>query len=482
MSPRIGFPNIFTLPFIKQATQALGRNFIKYCPKCSSNRFDIIMNYLFGKHDRLCFNCRLQATIFKTLISQFFTFFKIDSDTVEKLCADIVIRKVLKNYFKGLAIFGGRIPHVTGAPLSVVWNYTKKCNMKCPHCFSDAQYNQKSENELSTEEAKRVIDILEANDVIAVNFCGGEPLMRDDVFEVMKYTHDHGIIPSISTNATLLSKEVCQNLHNSGVRSLDISLDSVTPKIHDRLRGMSGSYEMAVNGIINAVEFGKYEEIILNTTLTDFNAHEIPQIYEFAKVSGATKYYVSSILPTGRGKKYIKHDVSHEIKKKVMNFMATKFIQHAQGRDELLVLGRGMPYYSRACDELSHGNIYPVCEIITGYEPQYQNLFNGKAANFIHALSSVFSGCATGLFYIGLDCDGMLIPCAPADHIKLGSILKKGLYEIWVNHPLLNKIRDRKKTQGKCATCHSKKYCGGCRLTAYGLTGNWQGSDLSCPY
>ena len=112
---------------------------------------------------------------------------KTDSHTLYHFATNTTFRKVLKNVFKGLAYFGFRIPFVTGAPLSVVWNYTKKCNLKCSHCFSDSHFNQKSKNELTIEEAKCVIDDLAANDVVTVNFCGGEPLTRDDLLDVMSY-------------------------------------------------------------------------------------------------------------------------------------------------------------------------------------------------------------------------------------------------------------------------------------------------------
>lgn len=473
---------IFSFPFIKQLLQVFGKNITRYCNKCDDNRFDLILDHFIGTRGDLCLKCHIQAEILKQILTRWFNYFKIDSLTLRKLCSDVLTRKVLKNFFKGLAIFGMRVPYVTGAPLSVVWNYTKECNLKCPHCFADSAFNHKSENELTTEEAMHVIDDLAANDVVMVNFCGGEPLTREDIFKIIKYTYDNDIIPSISTNATLLSKDVCQKLYDSGIRSISISLDSFNSENHDRLRQVPGAFDMAVNGISNAVEFGQFEEIIINSTLLDYNYQEIPQIYEFSKDLGATKYYVSRILPTGRGKNYMEHDVSHEIKKQVMKFMANKFIHHVQGKDEIMVLGRGMSYYSRACHELSNGAFYPHCEILTGYEPKYQNLFNGGAANLIHRLSPFFSGCATGLFYCGLDYDGNMIPCAPAGHIKLGNILKKGLHEIWTKHPVLNQIRQRNKINGKCSNCVGRYYCGGCRLTAYGLTGDWLGSDLSCPY
>ena len=474
--------NPFSLPLLKQGIMGFGRNFTKSCKKCNANRFDGILDYIFGKDNNLCFKCRVQANFFKFVLMRWFSFYNINHHTFYKLYTDSTLRKVLKNIFKGFAVFGFRIPFVTGAPLSVVWNYTKKCNLRCSHCFSDSKFKQKSEHELTTEEAKRVIDILAANDVVTVNFCGGEPLTRDDLFEVMKYTQDNDIYPSLSTNATLLTKDICKKVYDTGVRSVSISLDSISKKKHDKLRNMPGAFDMAIDGINNAIEFGKFDEIIINTTLADFNYEEIPQIYEFVKNLGATRFYVSRILPAGRGKYYITHDVNKKAKHNVMKFMAEKFIENIENNHGLEVLGRGMPYFSRSCYDLSNGNYYPLCEILTGYEDKYQNLFDGNTPNLLHRLSRFFSGCATGLFYCGLDCDGNVIPCAPAGQIKLGNILKEGLHHIWTKNAVLNQIRDRNKIKGKCSKCYTKDLCGGCRLTAYGLTNNWLESDLSCPY
>ncbi|TKJ23064.1 MAG: hypothetical protein CEE43_04935 [Promethearchaeota archaeon Loki_b32] len=474
--------NAFSIPLLKQGMMSFGRNFTKTCKKCNTNRFDGILDYIFGKNDNLCSRCRFQANAFKFVLMRWFSFFDISSHIFYKFYADKTFRKVLKNIFKGLAIFGLRMPFVTGAPLSIVWNYTKKCNLRCSHCFSDSKFKQKSKNELTTEEAKRVIDILAANDVITVNFCGGEPLTRDDLFEVMMYTQDNNIYPSLSTNATLMTKDICQKIYDTGVRSVSISLDSLSKNKHDNLRNIPGAFDLAIDGINNAIEFGKFDELIINTTLADFNYEEIPQIYEYVKNLGATRFYVSRILPVGRGKYYMTHDVDKKTKYNVMKFMAEKFIENIEDNQSLEVLGRGMPYFSRSCYELSNGHYYPLCEILTGYEAKYQDLFDGNTVNLLHRLSRFFSGCATGLFYCGLDCDGTVIPCAPAGHIKLGNILKEGLHNIWTKNTILNQIRNRSKIIGKCSKCITKNLCGGCRLTAYGLTDNWLESDLSCPY
>ena len=476
--------NLYSKPIINQTLQTIGKNYTKNCPRCNENKFDVIMNYLTDtNHNNICFSCRAQAKILKKLLSLYFNAYEIDNNTVKQLYENVKLRKVMKNFFKGLALFGYREPFVMGAPLSVVWNITKNCNLKCSHCFEDSHYQQKSNGDLSTSEAKKVIRILAANDVITLNFSGGEPLMRKDLFELMRYAYDNEIYPTISTNGTLLTKQNCIKLSESGVSSVTISLDSISSENHDRLRNVKGAYALAIKGIKNAAEVGKFKELIISTTLTDYNYKEIPQIYEYIQELGATRYYVGRLLPNGRGKNYMDHDPSKEIKRELMDFLAKKLIQSVQDKIEIPIITRGMPYFSKACYELSNGKIYPVCELITGYEPELQKSFNNKSANFIQKIASTIGGCASGLFYIGLDNKGQVQPCATSSHIKLGNILTQGLHDIWINNPMLNTIREQKKEKkGKCSTCNAKEFCGGCLVSAYGSTGDWHESDTNCPY
>ncbi|NHJ22186.1 MAG: radical SAM protein [Candidatus Lokiarchaeota archaeon] len=477
--------NIYQAPFLKQILQTLGRNYSKYCHKCKSTRYDVAISYLIEEKKNkgeICLKCRLKAGILSIIIKMFFFVYGFELNKISQFYSNTRTRRVIKNFFKGLALFGLRKPFTMGAPLSVVWNVTSNCNLKCSHCFADANFNQHSESDLSTKEAKKVIRMLAANDIITLNFCGGEPLMRNDLFELISYARDFGISPSISTNATLLNKEVCEELYNSGVRSITISLDGLSAKSHDHLRNVKGAYDMTINGIKVAAEFGKFDELIIATTLTDYNHSEVPLLYDYVKELGATRYYLGRLLPVGRGKSYIKHDPSPEVKRNVLKLLAQKLIKSVRDKDEIMVITRGMPYFSRICYELSSGSIYPLCELITGYETKLTDAFENKIANFIQRISSVFSGCAAGLFYIGLDSQGNVLPCATSSHIKLGNILNQGLHDIWLNNSTLNLIRERRKKKGKCARCFGKEFCGGCRLTAYNMTGDWLESDFSCPY
>ncbi|MFW9874876.1 MAG: radical SAM protein [Candidatus Thorarchaeota archaeon] len=146
----------------------------------------------------------------------------------------------------------------------------------------------------------------------------------------MNYTPESGIYPSISTNATLLTIEKCQTIYDTIVRCVSISLDSCSVDKHDSLRNVPGVYDMAINGLNNVIEFGKLDKLIINTTLTDFNYHEIPHIYEYVKELGISRYYESRMLPAGRGKYYMKHDASNATKRRVMRFMAEKFIENIE--------------------------------------------------------------------------------------------------------------------------------------------------------
>ena len=137
----------------------------------------------------------------------------------------------------------------------VVWNSTKTCNLKCMHCYmqSDAQ---KYKDELTTEEAKKFIDDLADFHVPVLLFSGGEPLIRPDFFELAEYAEKKGVRPTLSTNGTLITREVAQRIKDIGVGYVGISLDGLKD-VNDKFRGVEGAYEKAMQGIENCVAVGQ---------------------------------------------------------------------------------------------------------------------------------------------------------------------------------------------------------------------------------
>ena len=199
-------------------------------------------------------------------------------------------------------------------------------------------------------------------------------------------------------------------LNEVGVSSVNISLDGSLPETHERIRNFEGCFDLAVRGIKNSIKYGNFSEVIVNTTLTKFTLADIPSIYEFVKSLGVKKYYVSRILPTGRGRNFSRFDVSPEEKLKTLTFMYEKLNDSLNGNSEIPTLARGMTYFSRVCREMSNGSFFPVCEILTGFEKSHLQTFGNNLPYLITQLGEYFSGCATGLYYCGISPQGDVLP------------------------------------------------------------------------
>lgn len=462
-------------------TKAFASHITAYCSRCDANRLDLLMEYYANPKFKLCMDCLLHARIFVFLADSIFSNLRLEKDRVMAFFEKPLYRKTVKNLIKRVAKFGITKPFIAGTPIAVVWNFTHQCNLRCSHCYVDAE-NSLGNSELSTKDCCKVIDKLVEADVAELNFTGGEPLVRKDFFEVTRYASEQQLNVTLASNGIQLTKENVLKLKKIGVTSINISLDGVSPKNHERIRNAEGSFDLAVKEIENSVKYGNFSEVIVNTTLTKFTIQEIPKIYEFVKKLGATKYYVSRILPVGRGKGFSKYDGSPKEKIKVLRFLYEKFKGSIDSNNEIPALARGMTYYSKVCYEESRGKLFPVCEILTGFEKTHLQNFGNNLPNVITTISEFFTGCAAGLFYCGLSPEGEVLPCAPATNMKLGNLLENSLEDIWSHHPIFKQLRKRNKIRGKCSSCSVKSLCGGCRLTSFGTTGDWLASDPSCPF
>ena len=136
----------------------------------------------------------------------------------------------------------------------VVWNVTQQCNLNCIHCYSLSK-NIRYHGELTTAEGKTLIkDIAEFKSPVIL-FSGGEPLMRPDIFELIDYAKKMGMRAVLSTNGTLITKEVANRLFHLGLSYVGVSLDGVGA-VNDKFRGMNGAFDAALEGIRNCKEAG----------------------------------------------------------------------------------------------------------------------------------------------------------------------------------------------------------------------------------
>lgn len=266
--------------------------------------------------------------------------------------------------------------------------------------------------------------------------------------------------------------------YDSGIMGVEIGLDGATPDTHDFLRNSQGSFEAAVKGIKSCVNLG-FEDVTIATTLYKGNIEELPEIIDLAEELGATKFYLNRIIAAGRGKNISHLDVSSDQMIKALDHLCDRFKRATSG-EGILCCARGMTYFARTCYERSGGAIFPVSEVLTGYEGIFKD-FGSEVSKIVQKLAKGFGGCSAGLTYCGLSAQGELLPCVIAP-INLGNLLEKDLEEIWVENEVLNYIRDRRKLKGACGRCYYNGICGGCRYTAYEMLGDWLSPDPSCPY
>jgi len=317
-------------------------------------------------------------------------------------------------------------------PLVLSWNFTRRCNLKCAHCYINAT-TQELADELTTEESKRLIDqICEVSRPLLI-LSGGEPLLRSDVYEIISYGASKGLKMGLGSNGSLIDDAAARRLKDAGITTVSISLDSHIPEQHDEFRGVAGAWEKAVGAIKALRENGVLVQV--NTTVTQQNYDQIDDIMSLAESLGVENFHLFFLVPTGRGAKIA--DISPA---KYESMIKTVFAKAA--RHKL--------------------NVRPSCA------PQFMRI----AKNMGLDMRQWIRGCIAGLYYCRVYANGDITPC-PYLPIKLGNIREKSFKEIWFGSDMFKALRDFNALKGKCGICEYKLVCGGCRARAYGLSSDF---------
>ena len=306
----------------------------------------------------------------------------------------------------------------------VSWNVTNACNMYCAHCYRDA--GCKAEDELSTADAKKLLTEIKRAGFQIMIFSGGEPLMRPDILELVKFADSLGLFPVFGTNGTLITPQMARDLKAAGARAMGISLDSLDAAKHDKFRSFPGGWQGAVDGMKNCKAAGLPFQI--HTTVMDWNAPELEDMIDFAVEIGARAHHFFFLVPTGRAATIEEESLRAE-----------------QYED---VLTRIMKKQQTVPIELK-----PTCA------PQFLRI-----AAELGMKSRFHRGCLAGLSYCIISPKGKVQPCA---YLKeyLGDVRETPFDEIWRNNPVLQKLRTM-KYDGGCGACKYQRVCGGCRARA----------------
>lgn len=329
-----------------------------------------------------------------------------------------------------------RTPEYVPPPRVVAWEMTRGCNLGCAHCRGDA--GRFAENELSTAEGRALLTDLATLGRVVTIFSGGEPLMRDDVYELAGFGTGLGLVVSVATNGTLLDGRAAGKLIAAGVRRVAISIDGADNAFHDAFRGRPGSFDAAVRAVAAARAAGL--EVQVNTTIVPENVAAIPEIMELAGALGAVAHHVFLLVPVGRGTGLAGVAPSDYR-------AALELFRDSAKKSGIAVRATCAPQFFQYADRTHEGR--------TG-------CLGGKSFAFVGACGDV-QAC------------GYLNVCA-------GNVREKLFSEIWRTSEFFAELRAYGANDSGCGGCPHVERCGGCRARAFAATGDYLALDPACPF
>ena len=342
----------------------------------------------------------------------------------------------------------------------VVWNMTRRCNLKCIHCYSnsaDIDYP----DELTTEEGKKLIDDLAGFGAPVILFSGGEPLLRQDLLELAQYTTSKGMRAVISTNGTLITKEIAVKLQRMDLSYVGVSLDGLE-KTHDRFRGKKGAFTAAINGIRNCREAGI--KVGIRFTVNKHNLADVPDMFDLLRDEEIERLCFYHLVYTGRGSKLREEDLTHEETRKLIDLIAAKTRRMFNDglSPEILTVDNHAdgPYLYLKMKEEDPARAKEVLELLEMNE--------GNSSG--HGI-----GCVSW--------DGEVYADQFWRNQPLGNIRQKPFSGIWMDekNELLMKLKDKKKhVHGRCAACAWLTVCGGNFRARAESAGDVWGPDPAC--
>jgi radical SAM protein with 4Fe4S-binding SPASM domain len=324
-----------------------------------------------------------------------------------------------------------------GSPYNffIQWHVTERCNLKCRHCYQNEVLPEMTFTQIcdgisnicnAIESWKKEYNI-DISPVI--HFTGGEPLIRRDIFQIIRHAQSSGLSVSLMSNGTLITDEIARQLKENGIKDIQISLDGLE-EVHDSIRG-KGSFQRTVRGIEKLIKSGVDTNI--NLTLSRLNSHQLPGMIKLAEDIGISAVSFSRLVPCGSGSTLIKDMLtSQEINDIYHHF-------HNYGNNSVEVISR---------DPLA---------IVSAYQEE------------IPDVDFPIGGCAAGVFGITITSDGSIMPCRRMD-LVIGNITEQSFRELWAESDVLWSLRSREAYKGNCGKCLYWAICRGCRAVALAVS------------
>jgi len=299
---------------------------------------------------------------------------------------------------------------------------------------------------LDTSAALRVIDQLAVvNPEAMLVLSGGEPLLREDIFELAAHASQKGMMVVLGSNGLLIDERIVSELRLSGVRGISISLDSVTPAIHDEVRSLAGAWEKSVK----AVEMCRRQglSVQINTVVTKRNFAEMQALIQYSHAIGAKVFSPFFLVCTGRGEELT--DIAPRQYEEVLALIVES---HARYGD-MMIRTRCAPTFRKILYQAKPDS--PLLRMDTGR-------------------------CLAGVHYCRITPEGNVTPC-PYLPLSVGNVTREAFGELWAHSEMFASLRNP-SLKGRCGRCEFHMMCGGCRARAYAFYGDYMEEDPWCAF
>ncbi|MFQ5767563.1 MAG: TIGR04053 family radical SAM/SPASM domain-containing protein [Acidobacteriota bacterium] len=365
-------------------------------------------------------------------------------------------------------------------PFMIIWETTRACDLACRHCRAESQ----------PEPAPGILDHAEAMELLREAgrfgqppplfiFTGGDPFKRSDLFDLVRQAVDLGLAPAVSPSGTpLLTRENLVKLKEAGAKAISLSVDAPTARAHDDFRGVPGSFALTLRGWRAAR--GMKLKVQINTTVTRFNLHLLPRVFELVQTMGALTWSLFFLVPTGRGQAV--DEVSPREYEAVLHFLydVSKYIsaKTTEGHHyKRVVVQRSiLDEEGRSAEEAMDLN--PIYDRLKG---ELLSIVKARRLTPRPAVlrTPMHINSGDGLVFISRT--GEVFPSGFLP-VSGGNIKERSLLEIYRDSPLFRDLRDKTKLKGRCGRCEFAPVCGGSRARAYAMTGDFLAEEPFCTY
>lgn len=341
----------------------------------------------------------------------------------------------------------------------VVWNMTNRCNLRCQHCYIEAE-DRRYHDELSTDEARVMIEDLAEMKVPVLLFSGGEPLLRQDIFELGEMAIGLGIRAVISSNGTLITDAVARQIKTAGFSYVGVSIDGA-PRTHDTFRNKAGAFAEAINGIKACMDNGVKTGI--RFTVNRHNQMDLPEVFDIIEKEGIPRFCMYHLVYAGRGKEMAATDIGGEEKRRILEYICQKTLEFHEKGVEVEIMTTD-----------NHADGIFLLNYIRKHAPE--------RVDEVVRLLGMHGGCSAGTKFANIDPRGNVHPCQFWQDYTVGNVREEPFSRIWTgDDDLMVKLRHKEEhVKGKCGQCSFKSLCSGCRIRARAVYGDLWAEDPAC--